>query len=87
MTAHDHGGIIGTVGASRNMSKPPGEWNRMIVTCRGHHLQVELNGEKIVDVRLDTSPIKDRPLEGHVGLQDHGEPNEIQFRNIRLREL
>ena len=86
-TAHDHGGIIGTVGASRNMSKPPGEWNRMIVTCRGHHLQVELNGEKIVDVRLDTSPIKDRPLEGHVGLQDHGEPNEIQFRNIRLREL
>jgi len=87
MTAHDHGGIISTVGASKNMSKLPGEWNRMIVTCRGHHLELELNGEKIVDVRLDTSPIKDRPLEGHIGLQDHGEPNEIQFRNIRLKEL
>jgi hypothetical protein len=87
MTAHDHGGIISTVAASKNMSKLPGQWNHMVVTCRGHHLQVELNGEKIVDVGLDTSPIKDRPLEGHIGLQDHGEPNEIQFRNLRLKEL
>ena len=53
MGPHDHGGIIRTVGASKNMSRKPGEWNRMIVTCKGHHLQVELNGEKIVDIQLD----------------------------------
>ena len=84
---HDHGGIIRTVGASKNMSKNPGEWNKMIVTCRSHHLQVELNGEKIVDIQLDKTPMKDRPLEGYIGLQDHGEPHNLYFRNIKLKKL
>ena len=87
MGHHDHGGIIRTVGASKNMSKNPGEWNRMIVTCKGHHLRVELNGEKIVDIQLDKTPMKDRPLEGYIGLQDHGEPNNLYFRNIKLKRL
>ncbi len=87
MTAHDHGGIISTVGASKNMSKKPGEWNRMIVTCQGSHLAVSLNGERIVDVALDRSAVKDRPAEGYIGLQDHGRPHVIRFRNVRLKEL
>ncbi|NRA95485.1 MAG: DUF1080 domain-containing protein [Planctomycetes bacterium] len=87
MTHHDHGGIISTVGASANMSKPAGEWNRMIVMCRGHHLRVDLNGQAIIDVMLDKSAVKDRPGEGHVGLQDHGEPHVIRFRNVLLKEL
>jgi hypothetical protein len=84
---HDHGGIIRTVGASKNMSKSPGEWNTMVVRCKSHHLQVELNGEKIVDILLDKSPMKDRPLEGYIGLQDHGEPNNLYFRNIKLKKI
>ena len=87
MTDHDHGGIIGTQGASTNASKAPGEWNRMIITCAGTHLVVELNGEEIHDFQLATTVLKDRPLEGHIGLQDHGEPNYIKFRNIRIKEL
>ncbi len=87
MGHHDHGGIIRTVGASKNMSRAAGEWNRMVVTCKGSHLQVELNGTDIIDVRLDTSAVKDRPLEGYIGLQDHGEPNNLHFRNIRVLEL
>ena len=84
---HDHGGIIRTVGASKNMSRKPGQWNTMIVTCKGHHLKVQLNGEGIVDIQLNKSPMKDRPLEGHIGLQDHGEPNKLHFRNIKIKEL
>ncbi len=87
MTLHDHGGIIRTAGPTKNMSNPPNTWNRMLVTCRGHHLVVELNDEKIIDVELDQTPMKDRPLEGYIGLQDHGEPNDIRFRNIRIKEL
>ena len=87
LTAHDHGGIISTVGASRNMSKAPGEWNRMIVVARGYHLQVELNGVKVVDIQLDKTPVKDRPLSGYIGFQDHGQPHNIRFRNIWLKEL
>ncbi len=84
---HDHGGIIGTAAASANMSQPPHHWNRMVVTCIGSHLQVELNGRQIIDTQLDQGAVKDRPLEGYIGLQDHGEPNNIKFRDIRIREI
>ncbi len=84
---HDHGGIISTVGASSNMSAAPGSWNRMIVMCRRHHLRVDLNGQAIIDLSLKDSAVKDRPLEGHIGLQDHGQPHKLRFRNIWLKEL
>lgn len=84
---HDHGGIIGTAAPSANMSKPPHQWNRLVVTCIGSHLQVELNGRQIIDTKLNEGPMKDRPLEGYLGLQDHGEPNNLKFRDIRVREI
>ncbi len=84
---HDHGGIIRTVGAAKNMSRPPYEWNRMVLTCIGNHLQVELNGEQIIDTQLDQGAMKDRPMEGYLGLQDHGQPNNLKFRNIRIKEV
>lgn len=87
MTHHDHGGVIATQGASKNMSKAPNEWNRMIVTCKGNHLTVELNGEQIIDIQLNEGAMKDRPMEGYIGLQDHGEPNNLKFRHIRIKEL
>lgn len=84
---HDHGGIIRTVGASKNMSRPPHAWNRMVLTCIGSHLRVELNGEQIIDTKLDEGAMKDRPLDGYIGLQDHGEPNNLKFRDIRILEI
>ena len=50
-------------------------------------LQPELNGEEIVNIHLDKTPMKDRPLKGYIGLQDHGEPNNLYFRNIKIKEL
>ena len=87
LSHHDHGGIIRPAAPTKNMSSEPGEWNRMVVTCIGSHLQVELNGEQIIDTQLDQGAMKDRPLEGYIGLQDHGEPNNLKFRNIRIRDL
>ncbi len=86
--SHDHGGIVSTDAApTKNMSRKPGEWNRMVVTCIGSHLQVELNGERIIDTQLDEGAMKDRPLEGYIGFQDHGQPNNIRFRHIRIQEI
>ena len=87
MTHHDHGGIIKTQGASKNMSKPPGEWNKMVLTAKGNKIKVKLNGKQIIDTDISNSPMKDRPQMGYIGLQDHGEGNNISFRNIRIREL
>lgn len=93
MGHHDHGGIIRTIGPKLNMSEKPGEWNRMEITCQGHHLRVFLNGFQIVNHWMDSptegknTGVGDRPLRGHIGLQDHGAPNNIFFRNIRIKNL
>ena len=88
LNSHDHGGVVSTAAAaSKNMSRPPGEWNRMVVTCIGSQCQVELNGEQIIDVDLSQTAVKDRPESGYIGFQDHGQPNNIKFRNIRILEL
>lgn len=82
---HDCGGVIRTAAPSKNMAKPASEWNRYIITCKGHHLKVVLNGEKIIDLQLDKSAMKDRPLEGHIGFQD--EAKRVWYRNVKIKEL
>ncbi len=85
MSHHDCGGIIKTQGASKNMCKPAGEWNKMVLTCKGQNIQVELNGEKIIDIQQDKGEMKDRPLKGYIALQDHGQL--MWFRDVKIKEL
>jgi len=82
---HDCGGVIGTVAPSKNMAKPAGQWNRMIVTCRGKQLTVKLNGEQIVDVDLSRTSRKNRPMKGWLGFQDEAKP--LWYRNIYIKTL
>jgi len=98
---HDCGSIYDCLAPSKNAVKPPGEWNRYVITCRGPRIQVELNGQPIIDMDLDrwteahknpdgtpnkfNTAYKDMPREGHIGLQDHGKP--IWYRNIRIKRL
>ncbi len=85
MTHHDCGGVIRTAAPTKNMAKPAGEWNHMKVTAKGDHLQVELNGEQIIDINLAETASKDKPKTGYFGLQDHGQV--MWFRNIHYKEL
>jgi len=82
---HDCGGVIGTIGPTKNMAKPAGQWNRMIVTCRGPRLKVNLNGEEVVDVDLSETSRKDRPMKGYLGFQDEAKP--LWYRNIYIKTL
>ena len=82
---HDCGGVIGTAAPSSNMAKPAGQWNRYIITCQGNRLIVVLNGQQIIDLELDKTGLRDRPLEGHIGFQDEAKP--IRYRNVRIKEL
>ncbi len=82
---HDCGGVIRTVGPSKNMVKPAGEWNHYTITIKDQQLTVVLNGERIVDVDLSQSAMKDRPAEGYISFQDEGKP--VWYRNVRIREL
>jgi hypothetical protein len=95
------GAIYDCLAPSKNAIKKPGEWNRMLVTCRGAKIQVELNGEPVIDMDLDrwTQPkqnpdgtpnkfpraLKDFARQGYIGLQDHG--RAVWYRNIRVARL
>ncbi|MBM3822093.1 MAG: DUF1080 domain-containing protein [Verrucomicrobia bacterium] len=65
----------------RRADKPPGQWNRFVVTLRGNRVSVELNGERVIDqAELDGIPHR-----GRIGLQHHGSP--IQFANLFIKRL
>jgi hypothetical protein len=86
-------------GPEKDFTRPVGEWNSARIRVRGWHVEHWLNGEKVVDVDLESpagkaliaaSKFKDWPKfaslkRGHIALQDHG--HLVSFRNIRIRKL
>ncbi|GAB1818807.1 ThuA domain-containing protein [Herbidospora sp. RD11066] len=64
---------------------PPGSWNTYELLVEGERLQVFLNGAKINDF---TNTDANRSLtQGYIGIQNHGSPDVVQYRNIRIKEL
>ena len=92
-SAHSAGAIYGSVAASKNMSKPAGEWNKVTIFCIGRRVIDVMNGEKIIDVNLDDytvplrnqTPLSRRLRKGFIGLQNYGNP--AWFRDIRIKPL
>ncbi|MEM6842443.1 MAG: DUF1080 domain-containing protein [Bacteroidota bacterium] len=79
--------------------KPIGEYNEGKIIVDNGHVEHWLNGQKVVEydlwtdewnARVAETKFKDMPdygksKEGHIALQDHGDP--IWFKNIRIRRL
>ncbi|MDT6983211.1 lectin [Streptomyces lusitanus] len=63
---------------------PPGEWNTYELRVTGERLEIFLNGRKINDF-TNTDPARSL-RQGYIGLQNHGDGDEVSFRNIRLRQ-
>jgi hypothetical protein len=80
------GAIYDAVAPAKNMARGRWEWNRLEATCRGSHVAIVLNGERVVDVDMETVEAgRARPREGYIGVQNHHAP--ARFRNIAVREL
>jgi hypothetical protein len=95
------GSVYNCLSPSKTMVKKAGEWNRYTIISKENRIWVVMNGEQIIDMDLDlwTEPhknpdgtknkfkmaLKDFPREGHIGLQDHGQP--IWFRNVKIKKL
>jgi len=61
------------------------DWNDYVITAVGNHITLQLNGIQTVDYH-EVDPYIDQ--EGIIALQIHsGPPLEIQFKDIRIREL
>ncbi len=69
-------------------SNPPGEWNHFKITFVGSRLQVELNGQGVLNWEAEPrGKVEDFAPRGYIGLQNHDDQSPVQFRNIRLREI
>ena len=76
-------------GDEKDAVRKPREWNSMRILARGAHLEVDLNGVRVVDV-TDPEP-KPRYLEpGVISFQTYGAEGHsgfVKFRNLRIRVL
>lgn len=89
-----HGSVYKIIPAKRGFLKPAGEWNYQEVIAKGSHIQVFLNGEKILDGDLIEATSKLKPgsyqkavlnQTGHLAFLGHN--SVVRFRNIRIKEL
>ncbi|MEX1049548.1 MAG: DUF1080 domain-containing protein [Akkermansiaceae bacterium] len=85
-----HGSLYVLAPAKQSGLKPVGEWNRQRVTVSGPDLQVELNGEIILEANLDELAKKHpkhqgvKRRAGHIAWLGHGD--KVAFRNILITE-
>lgn len=96
---HDCGALYDCLAPTANAVNPPGQWNHLVLHCRGPLLSATLNGTPIISANLDqwtapnlnpdgspnkfATPLKDFPRRGRIGFQDHGNP--IWYRNVRIQ--
>lgn len=72
----------------KNADRPVGEWNRFRIVMVGEKVHIFLNGELVVNgVTLENYWQREIPIypTGQLELQHHG--NELQFRNVFVREI
>ncbi|HPI73015.1 MAG TPA: DUF1080 domain-containing protein, partial [bacterium] len=85
------GSVYGIQAPSQRVSKRAGEWQKMVITCQGPRIRVELNGQKTIDTDLIDHMQQSsehpgiRRREGYIGLQNHS--SKLEYRNIWLEEL
>ena len=72
------GSLYDVTPASKNMSKPAGEWNHVRIETKGRRIQISWNGEPTIDYETD------RLTTGYIGLQNHDARSVVKFRNIRI---
>ncbi|MET9256419.1 ThuA domain-containing protein [Streptomyces sp. NPDC003717] len=63
---------------------PPGEWNTYEIKVTGERLEIYLNGRKINDF-TNTDPVRSLK-QGYIGLQNHGDGDDVAFRNVRIKQ-
>lgn len=77
------GSVYAIAPAREHVCRPAGQWNSLEINCHGPDYRVYHNGVLIVDARVDEFPaLKERRLEGFLGLQNHSE--EVWFRHLRI---
>lgn len=73
-------GSIYTLAPAPDGKLKSGEWNLLLITCKGKHIEVELNGEKVSEVDHD------RSRRGAIGFQLHSRNMTVKFKDVEIEE-
>jgi sugar phosphate isomerase/epimerase len=85
---HKTGAVYDAESPTKVAFKETGEWNHFKITFQGDQIQVELNGEKILDWTVEPrGKVKDFADKGYIGLQNHDSCSPVYFRNIFIKEI
>jgi len=100
-TTHQAGALYDMVPPSKDVTKPIGEWNTMVITVnhKEHTGSVVLNGTEMVTFPVANDEWNEMVSKskfadwdgfgtyttGKIGLQDHG--NVVAFKNIKIKQL
>ena len=77
-TAKNPTGSIYDVASAPNGKLQSGEWNEMLITCKGPHIEVALNGEKVSETDSD------RSRRGAIALQMHSKNMTVKFKDLEI---
>lgn len=89
------GALYGFLAPTRRSVRPVGEFNTARIVRRGVNIEHSLNGERVLNARLDTPEMAEMmrrrkvpatlPLRSPIVLQNHS--SEAWFRNLRIRSI
>jgi len=96
---HRAGDLYDLISAKPEMAKPALEWNQVEIIANKGHLELHLNGTKVVETTmwddnwkkmLKASKFKEWPdfgtyKKGKIALQDHG--FNVWYKNIKIKRL
>ena len=98
---HIIGSLYDAKQAAERAGKADGEWNKMVITCKGPMIKVVLNGKETVNVNIDDwktakknpdgsknkfkTALKDLPKTGNIGFQYHGQA--VWYKNVSIKVL
>ncbi len=84
---HHTAAVYDAEAPSQHASNPPGEWNHFKISFEGSHIEVELNGKKVIDWEAEPrGKVEDFARRGYIGLQNHDDQSPVYFRNIYVKE-
>ena len=76
-------------GDEKDAVRKVGEWNSMQILAKGAHIEVTLNGKKVVDF-TDPAPPAKFLQNGVIGLQTYGAERHagwVKFRNLKIKAM
>ena len=80
-------GAIVDVAAVNPMPRAAGRWNTYVVTAKGDHLTVTLNGQRTVDIRHAKHARGPIVLQQAHGVKKEASADWIKFRKLEVRPL